>query len=87
MICRLRGWWETLTMDAFWRSLVQPPLVVVSGHVWPVETKWSKPRLSPLPEDWPDMLMVEFDDSACVRCGYVPEPRPWRRSYAVGVIS
>lgn len=84
MICRLRGWWETLTLDAFWRSLVQGPLVIVSGHVWPVETKWSKLYPSPDPEAWAGL--VQYDESACVNCGYVV-PMSWRISYAQGVIN
>lgn len=81
MICRLRGWWETVMWFAFWRSLVQPPLVVVSGHVWPEVTKWSSPMASPDPDAWNGL--VEYDLSTCVICGYAAWPLPWRRSYAV----
>jgi hypothetical protein len=77
LICMARTVWGTVTMPVFWRSLVIPPLVVYSGHVWPYPPVWGHPKLSPDPDDWPGL--VEFDESRCVDCGYREYPRPWRR--------
>jgi hypothetical protein len=74
--CRLASFWETVTLPAFWASLFQPPLVVVSGHLWS-EPEWSEPRPSAHPDDWPGL--VEVDLSHCVRCGHTEDG--WRRSW------
>lgn len=81
LMCRARTVWETATMGVFWRTLRDwPNTVVASGHLWPVETSWSAPLPSPRPESWGGR--VQFDLSACVRCGHVESPAPWRRYYA-----
>lgn len=73
--CRLRGIWETVTMPEFWQSLISPPLIIVSGHLWPEESLWTRPVVDP--EHGP----IEYDASACVECGHIGSPLPWRRYY------
>ena len=73
--CQLRTVIETLTEPLFWRSLVKPPLVVVSGHTWPYPPVWGAPAPSP-DEDWQGL--VQFDESRCTSCGYVEDPPGWR---------
>lgn len=73
--CLIAAVWETATMPIFWTSLVHPPLVVMSGHIWS-DPEWSAPRPSAYPEQWAGL--VEVDLSHCVRCGYQPEAE-WRR--------
>jgi hypothetical protein len=79
LLCRIQSVWGTVTMPEFWHSIIRPPLVVFSGHVWPTETAWSELLPSPHPEDWPGF--VEFDVSRCLRCGHIETPAPWRRYY------
>ena len=78
--CALRTVWGTVTMPLFWRSLIDPPLVVFSGHVWPYPEAWSEPRPSLYPEDWPGL--IEVDESRCVDCGHREEPPLWRAFYS-----
>jgi hypothetical protein len=72
--CRLISVWETVTMSAFWASLIHPPLVVVSGHTWS-DPEWSEPRPS-------EHGLIEVDLSHCIRCGHTEYG--WRRSWVVG---
>ena len=78
--CFIESVWETVTMPLFWRSLIRPPMVVVSGHVWPYPPVWSEPRSSEYPDDWAGL--VEVDLSRCERCGFQPADS-WRRSWMV----
>lgn len=73
LVCRLVGIWETLTFPLFWQSLVQPPLVTVSGHIWPDEASWSGPKWRD-DEGW-----VEYLEDRCVRCGEPIGDGAWRR--------
>lgn len=61
MICRIRGIVGTVTMPEFWRSLLDRPLIIMDGHIWP-DAAWSKPR-------WSEHGAIEVDESACVECG------------------
>jgi hypothetical protein len=70
LACFLDGAWGTVTMGVFWHSLIDPPLVLYSGHVWPYPLVWSEPRPSGHPDDWAGL--VEVDLSRCERCGYQP---------------
>ena len=78
--CIVRTVWGTVTMPLFWRSLVNPPLVIYSGHVWPYPPEWGAPAPSPHPDDWPGL--VQFDESHCEDCGYREEPPTWRVYYS-----
>lgn len=75
MKCRLRSLWGTVTMGAFWRSLVNGPLVVFDGHVWG-EPVWRSQWYS---EDGIPGRRIEFGEARCIDCGAVD--RGWRRYY------
>jgi hypothetical protein len=66
----------TAFMPEFWRSLMFPPLVKFSGHIWPDEPEFGAPVPSHHPDDWPGL--VQLDESRCVECGYRDEPQMWR---------
>ena len=70
--CLLSTVWETLSMGAFWRSLLHPPLVVADGHVWPRPAEWEWSYPEPGEDGW-----IERDRSRCVRCGKRSDG--WRR--------
>ena len=76
--CAVKTAWGTLTLSSFWKSLLNPPLVIYSGHEF-TEDVWGPPAPSPDPEYWPGL--VEYNQSKCRYCGYVDQPTGWRPLY------
>jgi hypothetical protein len=71
LLCHLRSLIGSLSMAAFWRSLLDPPLVVFDGHVWE-EGEWERAY------DWNRGGHIEILANRCAVCGHISRDT-WRR--------